>query len=106
MDKRGGVAGKNVKRSRQLTQLITALQSGDGNILFAVGKARHRPGDGRQVGGQITVDIPTGAPGDDQRQHGEHADKYADGAQLLVTLGSAQPGGLRHLFNVLIDVAV
>ena len=37
--KRGGVAGKNVKRARQFAQLITPLQRGNGNILFAVRKA-------------------------------------------------------------------
>ena len=104
--KRGGVAGKNVKRARQFTQLIAPLQRGDGHILFTVSKTRHRPGNGRQVGGQIAVDIPAGTPGDDQRQHGENGDKHADGLQFVMALGGAKPGGLRHLLNVLIDVAV
>ena len=37
--KRGGVAGKNVERACQFTQLIAPLQRGNGNILFAVRKA-------------------------------------------------------------------
>ena len=104
--KRGGIAGKNVKRARQLAQLIAPLEGGNGDILFAVSKARHRPGNRRQVRGQIAVDIPAGAPGDDQRQHGEEADKHADGLQLVMALGRAKPGGLRHLPDVLINVAV
>ena len=71
-----------------------------------MGKTRHRPGDRRQVGAQIAVDIPAGATGDDQRQYGEYADKHADGPQLLMTLGRTQPGSLRYLLNVLIDIAV
>ena len=104
--KRGGVAGKNVKRARQLAQLIAPLQRGHRNILLAVRKARHRSGDSRQVRAQIAVDIPAGAPGDDQRQHGENADKHADRAQLLMALSGTKRGGVRHLFYVLIDVAV
>ncbi len=104
--KRGGVAGKNVERTRQLSQLIAPLQGGDGDILFAVSQTRHRPGNRRQVGGQIAVDIPAGAPGDDQRQHGEDANKHADGLQFMMALGRAKPGGLRDLFYILIDVAV
>ena len=104
--KRGGVAGKNVKRARQLAQLVAPLQRRNRNILFTVGKSRHRPGDGRQVGAQIAVDIPAGAAGDDQRQHGEDADKHADGLQLVMALGRAKPGSLRHLFNVLINIAI
>ena len=103
---RGGIAGKDVKRASQLSQLITPLQRGHRNVLLAVGKTRHRPGDRRQVGAQIAVDIPAGATGDDQRQYGEYADKHADGPQLLMTLGRTQPGSLRHLLNVLIDIAV
>ena len=54
----------------------------------------------------MAVDIPAGTPGDDQRQHGENGDKYADGLQLVMALGRAKPGGLRHLLNVLINIAV
>ena len=54
----------------------------------------------------MAVDIPAGTPGDDQRQHGENGDKHADGLQFVMALGGAKPGGLRHLLNVLIDIAV
>ena len=104
--KRRRVASKNVKRARQLPQLIAPLQCGNRNILLTVGKARHRSGNRRQVSSKITVDIPAGAAGDNQRQQGEHADKDADGAQLLMALGGTQGGRLCDLLNVLIDVAV
>ncbi|MNB93407.1 hypothetical protein D3C75_405400 [compost metagenome] len=75
---RGGIAGKDVKCPRQLAQLIPPLQRRHRHILFAVGQPRHRPGDRRQVGAQIAVDIPAGTGGNDQCQYGKHRDKDAD----------------------------